>query len=147
MSFLKIAVIVFGVVFGTANAPGFHQLGFGQAAPPRPTSWRGSTGDLSVDLKFEQFRDSIYARGTYKVGPKKRVGCGGETLSPSGYLTMRAKGSLASFRGKFLFDSGWTPPVSGRQNGKGAIKVTIRSVDRGPCVMTLEKWAKVSGSP
>jgi hypothetical protein len=147
MSYLKIVLTVLGLGFGAPRNPAFHQFGFGQAATPRPTSWRGSTGDLSVDLKFEQFRDSIYARGTYKVGPKKRVGCGGETLSPIGYLTMRAKGNLASFHGKFLFDSGWTPPVSATQNAKGAIKVKIRSVDRGVCVMTLEKWTKVKGSP
>jgi hypothetical protein len=52
---------------------------------------------------------------------------------------MRAKGSLASFRGKLLFDSGWTPPVSAKQDAKGAVKVSIHSVDKGSCVMTLEK--------
>jgi len=147
MQFLKIAVTVLSLAFGTSRAPAFRQLGIGQAAPQRPTSWRGSTGDLSVDLGFEQFRDSIYARGTYKVGPKKRVGCGGETLYPSGHFTMRAKGNLASFHGKFLFDTGWTPPVSAKQSPNGAVKVSIHSVDKGSCVMTLEKWTKVSGSP
>jgi hypothetical protein len=139
MQFLKIAVTVVSLAFGTSRMPAFQKPGMGQAATPRPTSWRGTTGDLSVDLDFEQFRDSIYARGTYKVGPKKRVGCGGETLYRSGHFTMRAKGNLASFRGKFLFDTGWTPPISAKQNPSGAIKVSIRSVDKGSCVITLEK--------
>lgn len=145
MLFLKIAVTILSLTSLTTHTTQFRQMGFGQGAP-KPTSWRGSTGDLSVDIHFEQFRDSIYARGTYKVGPKKRVGCGGETLYPSGHLTMRAKGTLASFSGKFLFDSGWTPPVSAKQDAKGAVKVSIRSVDKGPCVMILEKWTR-AGSP
>ena len=147
MSFLKIAVAVFTLALGTFRAPDSQQLGFGQTAPPRPTSWRGATGDLSVNLKFEQSRDSIYGRGTYKTGPKKRIGCGGETLPESGNFTMRAKGNLSSFRGKLLFDSGWTPPVSAKQKSSGAIKVSIGSIDKGPCIMTLEKWARVPASP
>jgi hypothetical protein len=98
-------------------------------------------------MHFEQFGDSVYARGTYRVGPKKRVGCGGETLSSRGYMTMRAKGSLASFRGKLLFDSGWTPPVVGKKLPSGAVQLNIRSVDKGPCVLTVEKWVRVSRSP
>lgn len=147
MSFLKIAVTALSLAFGTSGVPAFQQPGRGQAAAPRPIFWRGTTGDLFVDLRFEQFRDSIYGRGTYITGAKKRIGCGGETLAQKGNFTMRAKGTLASFRGKFLFDSGWMPPVSAKQTPSGAVRVSIGSIDKRPCVMTLEKWARVGGSP
>ncbi|MEO7700048.1 MAG: hypothetical protein ABIZ04_12550 [Opitutus sp.] len=146
MQFLNIGVTVLSLAFATSWGLTFQQPGSGRAAPPRQTSWRGATGGLSVDLQFEQFRDSIYARGTYKTDPKTRVGCGDETLAPTGNFTMRAKGNLTSFRGRFLFDSGWMPPVSAKQTSTGAVRVSIISDDKGRCVMTLEKWAKVARS-
>ena len=142
MSFLKIAVTVLSLAFGSTREVSFRQFGPAQAAAPKLVSWRGKTGDLAFDLKFEQAGDSIYGRGTYHLGAKKRVGCGGETLSRDGYLTMRARGTRASFRGKLLFDSGWMPPVSGTQTPTGSIKLSIRSVDKGNCVVTLERWEK-----
>jgi hypothetical protein len=141
MSFLKIAVTVLSLAFGSSREASFHQLSAGRVAP-RIVSWRGSTGDLSLDLKFEQAGDSIYGRGTYRLGSKRRVGCGGETLSPEGYLTMRARGTRASFHGKFLFDSGWTPPVTGKQTATGSVRMSILSVDKGRCVLTLDRWEK-----
>ncbi|HUQ48416.1 MAG TPA: hypothetical protein VM053_09260 [Gemmatimonadaceae bacterium] len=146
MSFLNIAVTVLTLAFGASGPEAFQRPAAGRSAPLRAPSWRGATGDLSVDLMFEQFRDSIYARGTYKTEGKKRIGCGGQTLARNGNLTMRAKGNIASFRGKFLFDSGWMPPVSAKQTSTGTVKVNIGAVDKPRCVLTLEKWIRVGGS-
>lgn len=105
-------------------------------------AWKGSSGDLSVELLFEQGVDSIYARGTYTVAPTKRVGCGGETLYASGHFTMRAAGTERSFRGRLLFDTGWTPPVTASRTSANTIKAKIHSVDRGVCVLNLHRVAR-----
>jgi hypothetical protein len=105
----------------------------------QPFSWSGSTGDLSVNLWLVRDQDSVYARGTYTVAPRKRVGCGGETLPANGRVTMRAKGNFEAFTGKLLFDSGWTPPFSARKTSATTMSGSIRSVDRGPCRIALHK--------
>src|SRR5665647_2069275 len=107
MSFLKIAITVFTLAFGASSARSVPSFTPVAATAPPSNAWKGSSGDLSVELMFEQAADSIYARGTYRVAPTKRVGCGGETLFDSGHFTMRAYGTERSFRGKLLFDSGW----------------------------------------
>ncbi len=146
MMLLKIAIAVTTLAFASQGPSpvitGTHPV----ARPARASAhakpsnaWKGSSEDLSVELLFEQGVDSIYARGTYTVAPTKRVGCGGETLYESGRFTMRAAGTERSFRGKLLFDSGWTPPVTASRTSANTIKVRIRSVDRGACVLTLHR--------
>lgn len=137
MDILIFAAMGLSLALGAPFRASILEPGFARTAASKPVSWRGSTGDLFVNVRFEQARDSIYGRGTYKVGPRKRVGCGGETLSRSGSFAIRAEGNLAAFQGKLLFDSGWTPPFSARQTTRGAIRVSIASVDRGACIMTL----------
>lgn len=142
MHLLKIAVTVLSLAFGSVHQSSFRQSGSAQPTSAKLVSWRGETGDLSLDLKFEQVGDSLYGRGTYRVGPGRRVGCGGETLFRTGYLTMRSGGNRASFRGKLFFDAGWMPPVSGTQTSNGSVKLRIRSVDKGNCIVTLDRWEK-----
>lgn len=142
MSLLKIAITFFALASGHSNhpsAPSFTPVAT-IAAPSN--AWKGSSEDLSVELLFEQATDSIYARGSYTVAPTKRIGCGGETLYASGRFTMRAAGTERAFQGKLLFDNGWTPPVTATRTSPNTIKVRIRSVDRGACVLTLHRVAR-----
>ena len=140
MSIFKLVLAVASMAFINSGtlAAGFSRT---LANAPRE-NWGGKSGDLSVVLTFEQGSDSLFARGAYQVANTKKVGCGGETLAPSGFFTMRAKGTRQSFRGRFLFDAGWTPPVSGSRMTNGNIKVSIRSVDRGVCSLILRRTTK-----
>ena len=136
MSIFKLTLAVITAAFVNTASPTQFTHAFASAPP---LNWAGKSGALSVILTFEQGKDSIYGRGAYTVATSGRVGCGGETLAPSGYFTMRAKGNAKAFRGRFLFDSGWMPPVSAIQSAGGDIKVSIRSVDRGSCPLTLRR--------
>jgi len=138
MSFLNLAITVVTLAFvnsGTST-PAFTRAAV--VAPPTST-WSGKSGDLSVNLILTQAEDSIFGRGSYQVASAKRIGCGGESLPASGLFTMRAKGNLQSFRGRFLFDAGWTPPVTSARTNPGEINVSIHSVDRGVCVLRLHR--------
>lgn len=134
MSIAKLAlVVVTSTFFHAARPAAYTQAPVSTRAP----NWGGKSNGLSVILTFEQGADSIYGRGAYEVTGTNRIGCGGESLPQKGLFTMRAKGTKKSFKGRFLFDTGWSPPVTAVRNGNGDIKVSIRSVDKGVCPLTL----------
>jgi hypothetical protein len=139
MSFLKLTIVTTALAFGASSSPMANRFISTQPKPVVSNAWKGSSEDLSVDLRFEQAGDSLYARGVYNVAPRKRVGCGGETLYSTGRFTMRAYGTTKSFRGKLLFDTGWTPPVTATRTNPTTIRVKIRSVDKGTCLLTLHR--------
>lgn len=143
MTFLKLAMAVTASAFVNFHATVPANLSTGVPAV-KTFNWAGRSGDLSVILTFEQGNDSIYARGAYEVAATKRVGCGGAALPSSGLFTMRARGTRRSFKGRFLFDSGWSPSVSAARTASGDIKVSIRSVNRGACPMILHPTPKAN---
>lgn len=136
MSLLNLFVAVVTAVFVHSDATSASFASSRSYSAPA-TTWTGKTGDLTVIMSFEQGADSVFARGSYEVAPGKRVGCGGETLAPKGLFTMRAKGTTRSFRGRFLFDAGWSPPVNGTRSSSESLKISIHSVDRGVCPLIL----------
>lgn len=138
MSTFKLALAAVTIALFNSGIP---SAAFQKPSPSvvRAPNWAGKVGSLSVIVTFEQGADSLFARGAYQLTAGKRVGCGGETLASQGFFTMRARGTMRSFRGRFLFDSGWSPPVSGNRTASGIVKVNIRSVDKGPCPLTLRQ--------
>ncbi len=137
MDLLNLAIVTFTLLFGPAHPQSFSPVT--QQDVQQPFAWSGSARDLTIELWLIQNGDSVFARGAYHVASTKKVGCGGETLPAKGLVTMRAKGSFASFAGRLLFDSGWTPPFRAARTGPTSMNGSISSVDRGPCKMTLHR--------
>ncbi len=100
-------------------------------------TWRGYATGLSVLLTLQQAGDSVSGSGTFEVAQNASIGCGGETLPPSGTVTIGGKLQANQFQGRMTFANIWTPPYLGTRSRADSLVGHFMSVDRGGCPLVL----------
>jgi hypothetical protein len=100
-------------------------------------SWHGSNDGLTVDLTVVQAGDSVTGTGSYSIAPTSSIGCGGESLSGTGAVTLRGNLSGAELTGRMSFAGSWTPPYLGTVLVRDSINGHFMSIDRGGCPLIL----------
>ena len=99
--------------------------------------WHGANDGLTVDLTVVQAGDSVTGTGNYSVAPTSTIGCGGESLSGTGPVTLRGNLSGADLTGRMSFAGSWTPPYLGTVLIRDSINGHFMSIDRGGCPLIL----------
>jgi hypothetical protein len=99
--------------------------------------WHGVNDGLTVDLTLQQVGDSVTGTGSYSVGHNSSMGCGGESLSGSGPVTLRGTLSGAELTSRMSFAGSWTPPYLGTLIAPDSLNGHFMSVDRGGCPLIL----------
>ena len=99
--------------------------------------WHASNSGLAVDMTIDQRGDSLAGSGTYTLATNASLGCGGETIPPSGAVTLNGKLGGSSFAGRMSFAGTWTPPYLGTFIAPDSLNGHFMSVDRGGCPLIL----------
>jgi hypothetical protein len=99
--------------------------------------WHGTNDGLIVDLTLTQTGDSVTATGNYSVAQSSSIGCGGESLSASGPVTLQGKFAGAELSARMSFAGSWTPPYLGTLVAPDSLNGHFMSIDRGGCPLVL----------
>lgn len=99
--------------------------------------WHGAGEGLTVDLTLVEAGDSVTGTGSYSVMQSSSMGCGGESLSGSGPVTLRGTLSGAELTGRMSFAGSWTPPYLGTLIAPDSLNGHFMSIDRGGCPLIL----------
>jgi hypothetical protein len=100
-------------------------------------NWRGSNGGLAVTIALHQSGDSVAGSGNFDVASNASLGCGGESLPPSGTVSMTGHLVSGQFQGRMSFADVWTPPYLGVVTSPDTLSGHFMSVDRGGCPLVL----------
>src|SRR5204863_8169781 len=100
-------------------------------------NWRASNSGLAIDMTNNQHADSLTGSGTYTRADSATIGCGGETIPPSGPVTLTGRLNGTSFEGRMSFAGTWTPPYLGTFIAPDSLNGHFMSVDRGGCPLIL----------
>lgn len=100
-------------------------------------TWRGSNAGLTVFLTLRQTGDSLSGTGNFQVERDSSIGCGGETLSAAGALTLSGQLVGREYQGRMNFADSWTPPYVGTLVPPDTLNGHFMSVDRGGCPLVL----------
>jgi len=99
--------------------------------------WHGASEGLTVDLTLAQAGDSVTGSGTYSVPQSSSVGCGGESLSGTGPVTLRGSVTGKELSGRMTFSGSWSPPYLGTVSTSDSLNGHFMSIDRGGCPLAL----------
>lgn len=100
--------------------------------------WLGTDGNLEVRMTLAVAGDSISGEGSYTLRDPGALGCGGETLPPSGRVSLAGSHAKGQFGGRFRFaDGAWTPPFVAAWVPPDTLRGGFMSVDRGRCPLLL----------
>ena len=99
--------------------------------------WVLTSATLTLSIALHQTHDSVAGTGRYSIADGEKIGCGGESLPPTGTASLTGQISGSVVTGRVDFDSDWNPPFSATITAPDTLRGSFMSVDRGGCDLLM----------